>query len=107
MIHFIFYCLVLMNGLNESVKQPVVHMVKMEGMKFVPNSLEIKSGETVRWINESGTSHNVVANDGSFKSEMLHDKGNWFEYTFRKAGEVKYYCQPHRLMGMKGVVHVK
>jgi plastocyanin len=83
------------------------HVVRIEGMRFIPKLLEVKAGETVHWINESGSSHNVIANDGSFKSEMLDDKGDKFEYTFKKEGEIHYYCQPHQMMGMKGTIIVK
>jgi plastocyanin len=84
-----------------------VHIVRIEGMKFIPKSLEVKPGEIVRWVNESRSPHNVIANDGSFESKMLSDKGDTFEYTFKKEGEFHYYCQPHRTMGMKGTLIVK
>jgi plastocyanin/uncharacterized membrane protein len=96
--------------LGASTEEPPknnVHVVLIKGMKFVPKLLEIKPGETVRWINESGSSHNVVSNDGSFKSEMLDDNGEKFEYTFNKEGKFQYYCQPHRMMGMNGTLIVK
>ena len=86
---------------------PVVHVVNMEGMKFNPDKLEIKVGETVRWVNRSRSSHNVVASDKSFKSQMLPNEGDLFEYTFNTAGVFHYYCQPHRMMGMKGIIVVK
>jgi plastocyanin len=48
----------------------------------------------------------VVSNDGSFKSNML-GKGQTYALVFDKKGEYRYYCQPHRIMGMKGIVEVK
>ncbi|HEY5823636.1 MAG TPA: plastocyanin/azurin family copper-binding protein [Cyclobacteriaceae bacterium] len=85
---------------------PVIHVVNMEGMRFSPDRLEIKAGESVRWINRSSSAHNVIANDKRFKSKMLPDEGDQFEYKFERAGVVHYYCQPHRMMGMRGVIVV-
>ncbi|MES2689240.1 MAG: plastocyanin/azurin family copper-binding protein [Bacteroidota bacterium] len=83
-----------------------VHTVKIEGMRFIPETIQVKPGETVRWINESKGLHNVIAADGSFASAMLGDKTRVFEFTFSKAGTWNYFCRPHRLMGMKGKVLV-
>lgn len=81
-------------------------IVTMKGMKFVPNKIEVSTGDTVIWMNESGGDHNVVSNDGTFKSSML-EKGQFYALVFEKKGQYKYYCQPHRIMGMKGIVDVK
>jgi plastocyanin len=86
---------------------PVIHEVRMEDMSFSPRVIEIRVGETVRWVNRSNSTHNVVANDKSFKSKMLPSKGDQFEFTFKSAGEFHYFCQPHKLMGMKGLIIVK
>lgn len=79
--------------------------VRIKGMKFIPSTIEVNVGDTVIWMAE-GSHHNVVAGDGSFKSSMLK-KGDVYALVFSKAGQYKYYCQPHRIMGMKGVVEVK
>jgi plastocyanin len=100
-------CLFLLNVSVTGTREATVHIVKMEGMRFIPKVLEIKSGETVRWINESSTEHNVVAANKSFQSKMLPDKGDHFECTFKRPGEFQYFCQPHKIMGMKGTIIVK
>jgi len=87
--------------------QPIIHIVKIEDMKFVPETIEIKTGETVRWINLTNNSHNIFAKDKSFKSKMLYSKGDSYEYTFKKEGSSEYYCQPHKIMGMNGNVNVR
>lgn len=83
-----------------------VHIVQIEGMRFTPKALHIKAGETVRWINGSASSHNVISEKSHFKSSMLTRKGEIFEFTFTSSGEYQYYCQPHKMMGMKGVIVV-
>ena len=88
------------------VFEPTIKIVRMNGMKFVPETVEVNIGDTVRWINEQDQSHNVMAKDKSFES-ILFAKGDRYEHPFKKTGEFDYYCQPHRFMRMKGRVIVK
>jgi plastocyanin len=61
--------------------------------------LTIAPGTTVEWINEGGR-HLVVADDGSFKSDVLK-QGDKFEHKFDKAGTFAYYCEFHGEKGGK------
>jgi halocyanin-like protein len=75
---------------------------------FGPAAIRVSPGTTVVWRwNGKGGAHNVVANDGSFESELTADQGFTFRYTFEEPGTTKYYCQPHQTIGMKGVVVVE
>lgn len=85
--------------------RPSCWIVKMVGMRFVPEKLEIAAGDSVKWVNESNSYHNTASADGTFISEMLK-KGASFQRSFDKPGIFKYYCQPHRWMGMKGQIIV-
>ncbi|MFC4358719.1 halocyanin domain-containing protein [Halobium salinum] len=74
---------------------------------FDPPAVQVDPGTTVRWEwTGDGGSHNVVAEDGSFESDLLGDAGTTFERTFDAAGVTKYACAPHVSLGMKGVVVV-
>lgn len=108
MLRNIILTIIILTGISASSPQhkPVSKTITMKGMKFVPSKIEVSTGDTVIWMNESGGGHNVVANDGSFKSNML-EKGQYYALVFSKTGTYKYYCQPHRIMGMKGIVEVK
>lgn len=81
-------------------------VVRIEGMEFLPKITKVHVGETVRWVNDTYTLHNVVSNDGLFKSPML-EENQGFSFRFIKPGIYKYYCKPHRLMGMKGQIIVE
>lgn len=98
--------LFLVTGSLASTQTEKIHEVHMEGMRFVPKNIEIKVGETVRWTNPTSNAHNVAANKGEFRSKML-SKSEMFSYRFTKPGVYHYYCQPHRIMGMKGTITVK
>ena len=75
---------------------------------FGPAAVQVDPGTTVvwEWTGEGGQ-HNVVAQDGgSFESDLVAEAGFTFEHTFEEEGVTTYYCQPHRSLGMKGVVVV-
>lgn len=74
---------------------------------FGPAAIRVDAATNVVWKwNGKGGSHNVVAEDGSFKSETTGEEGHTFPQTFDEKGITKYACSPHKAMGMKGVVVV-
>ena len=91
-------------GSGNSVQQPtasipsnstVVRIVANAGSdSFSPNPVEVKVGETVTWINDDSGRHTVTSKYGTFDSGMM-GKGQSFSYTFDKAGEYQYFCEPH------------
>ena len=66
--------------------------------------LRVTTGSAVTWANRDGVAHNLIAKDGSFKSETL-SKGDTFTHTFATAGKFQYTCAFHP--GMDGVVEVE
>lgn len=75
---------------------------------FGPAAVRVSPGTTVTWEwTGQGSSHNVVAEGGSFESELSGEKGHTFEHTFESTGTYKYACTPHKTLGMKGVVVVE
>src|SRR6266852_2635331 len=82
--------------------------VKVSSFKFEPKVLTVAPGTTVEWVNEGGR-HTVVADDGSFKSDVLK-QGDKFEHKFDKAGTFAYHCEFHGEKGgkdMAGTVVVR
>ena len=87
------------------------HIVTISGNTFSPEELTINEGETVMWINDSGT-HNV---NGSLSTYPDNPEGffsgdpdtNWeFEFTFTEPGTYDYRCDLHWGGGMVGSVVV-
>jgi halocyanin-like protein len=75
---------------------------------FGPAAVQVDPGTEIvwEWTGEGGQ-HNVVAQEGGeFESELTSESGFTFSQTLDSEGVVKYYCQPHRSLGMKGVVVV-
>jgi plastocyanin len=91
-------------GSENSIQQPtasipsnstIVRIVANAGSNsFSPNPVEVKVGETVTWINDDSGRHTVTSKDGVFDSGMM-GKGQSFSFTFDKAGEYLYFCEPH------------
>ncbi|MEF8839744.1 MAG: halocyanin domain-containing protein [Haloarculaceae archaeon] len=74
---------------------------------FGPPAIHVDPGTEVvwEWTGEGG-SHNVVDEGGEFESDLTGEQGFTFSRTFDSDGMYKYYCQPHRAQGMKGVILV-
>ncbi|WP_435195727.1 halocyanin domain-containing protein [Natronomonas sp. EA1] len=72
---------------------------------FGPPVLRVDPGTKVtwRWTGKGG-SHNVVASDGSFESPMQTE--GTYSTTVENAGVIRYYCAPHKAMGMRGALVV-
>lgn len=77
--------------------------VSIKNMAFSPDTLRIKTGTTVTWMNNDGMTHTVTSNTSLFDSGNLA-AGLSFQYTFNAAGTFTYYCVIHA--GMRGVVVV-
>jgi plastocyanin len=88
---------------------------------YSPDKITIKAGDTVRWVNDGQTIHDVSTNpaiaqnpkDTSMpKGAVAFDSGfippaGTYSYTFTVPGTYRYFCLPHEKDGMVGVVVVK
>jgi plastocyanin len=61
---------------------------------YRPNLVNIKTGETITWVNDDSMVHTATANDRTFDSGVLM-KGDAFSFTFDKEGKYAYYCDVH------------
>jgi len=80
------------------------HAVRIEGMKFIPERLEVAAGDTVVWTNRDFLPHSVIAREARIESGDLAPSKSW-RFTARKKGEMHYICRLHPVM--KGVLVVK
>ena len=97
-----------------------VSMKQSPKMLFVPASVNIKAGDTVKWTNPYNTTHTVTfdpaqaqtasdvalpAGVAPFGSGDIEEDGT-FSHTFTAKGTYKYVCKYHEAMGMVGTVIV-
>jgi plastocyanin len=75
--------------------------VTIQGFAFNPASVEISSGDTVKWANMDSATHTIKGS--TFESGSLA-KGDTYEFTFTEPGVYDYICSIHP--SMKGTVTV-
>jgi plastocyanin len=80
------------------------HTVTIEGMKFTPERLEVKAGDSITWVNKDFLPHSVTAKAAHLESGDLAPNRRW-KLVVRKKGEIDYICRLHPVM--HGVVVVK
>ncbi len=90
------------NAVADANALGVVH-IGMKNMKFVPATIEVKSGDTIEWTNEDITPHTATAAPLFDSGSIASDK-SW-KHTFTEAGSFPYSCTFHP--DMKGVVIVR
>ena len=88
-------------------------------LMFTPANLTIAVGDTVTFTNAGGASHNVHADDNSFRCAQGCDGDGhggdgtpsaalWTStVTFNQAGTFGYHCDVHVSMGMTGTITVQ
>ncbi|HYR94958.1 MAG TPA: cupredoxin domain-containing protein [Methylomirabilota bacterium] len=82
--------------------------VTMGDNYFAPDEVTVAVGATVTWEIVAGDAkHDVVASDGSFRSNSPMSRGDLFTFTFTKPGEYAYICSFHTVEHMTGKIVVK
>jgi plastocyanin len=77
--------------------------VGIDNFAFTPDTLTVKPGATVTFVNHDDIPHLVVAVDGKYRSKAL-DTNDRYSVTFDKPGEYAYFCGLHPHMKGKIVV---
>lgn len=72
-----------------------VVQVDMKNIKFAPQTVTAKVGQTVRWTNSDPVAHTVTAKKGSDVDSGTVAPNQTFETKFTKAGRVDYVCSIH------------
>lgn len=80
------------------------HTVTIEGLKFVPERLEVKAGDSVTWVNKDPVPHTVTAKAARIESGDIAPGKRW-KLVVKKKGEIDYLCSVHPTM--HGAVLVK
>ena len=76
--------------------------VELTNTTFQPQSIDVKVGDTVTFVNKDEIAHTATA-DGTFDSKTL-EQGASFSFTATKAGKLDYVCLFHP--GMTGTLNV-
>ena len=71
--------------------------ITIQNFHFMPETMTVKAGTAVTWMNRDEEPHNVVSLDRVFRSKAI-DGGEKFTATFDKPGTYKYICAVHPQM---------
>jgi plastocyanin len=79
------------------------YTVVIDAVKFQPDALTIKLGDSVVWMNKDLFPHTSTSKAGGWDSKPV-DPGEQFKFTPTKEGEFPYTCTLHTTM--KGTLKV-
>jgi plastocyanin len=103
--------LVAISFLTAGLASALVHDVSMSGLKFVPETLSVTQGDTVRWTNHDAVTHTSTSGKPDSAQGVLWDSPfltngqSWsLPITFAGTG-IPYHCRIHFLT-MKGWLNV-
>jgi plastocyanin len=72
-------------------------VVHIKNFGYQPDTVTVRVGGTVTWINDDNVDHTTTAKSGAWDSGTLAH-GQRFVHRFAKAGTYPYYCSFHAFM---------
>lgn len=79
---------------NSAQKNQIV----IKDFHFTPETLTVRSGETITWINRDEEPHTVVSVEKQFKKSAPLDTDEVFTITAGAPGTYTYFCSVHPKM---------
>ena len=83
------------NDDNTSSKQ---NRIEIKDFAFNPQTITVKSGEKVTWINRDEEPHTIVSVGKQFKKSTALDTDQEFTITVGAPGTYEYFCSVHPKM---------
>jgi plastocyanin len=77
--------------------------VTIRDVAFQQETVRIRPGQVVVWVNADPLAHTATADDGSWDSRLLQE-GEEFARRFDTPGEYAYHCTPHPQMRARVIV---
>jgi plastocyanin len=74
------------------------NQIVIKDFHFTPQTLTVKSGETITWINRDEEPHLVVSVEKQFKKSPALDTDQEFTVTAGAPGTYTYFCSVHPKM---------
>ena len=79
--------------------------IEIKDFHFEPQTLTVKAGEKITWVNKDEEPHTVVSVEKQFKKSTALDTDQEFTITADKPGTYTYFCSVHPKM--TGTIIVK
>ena len=77
--------------------ETTTHRVEIQKFKFVPETLDVRAGDTIVWVNFDVVPHTVTALDKSWSSGNLDFEAQW-STTVTATMSGNYQCRYHPSM---------
>jgi plastocyanin len=72
--------------------------IEIKDFAFNPQTLTVKSGEKITWVNRDDEPHTVVSVEKQFKKSTALDTDQEFTITAGEPGTYTYFCSVHPKM---------
>jgi len=72
--------------------------IEIKDFAFNPQTLTVKAGEKITWINRDEEPHTIVSVERQFKKSSALDTDQEFTITTSTAGTYTYFCSVHPQM---------
>jgi plastocyanin len=72
--------------------------IEIKDFAFNPQTITVKSGEKIRWINRDEEPHTIVSVEKQFKKSSALDTDQEFTITAGAPGTYTYFCSVHPKM---------
>jgi plastocyanin len=72
--------------------------IEIKDFAFNPQTITVKSGEKVTWINRDDEPHTIVSVEKQFKKSTALDTDQEFTITAGTPGTYSYFCSVHPKM---------
>jgi plastocyanin len=82
---------------NPTVAPFSTHIITIENVKFNPETLTVRRGDHIVWVNNDLFPHTATARNRSFDSGSIAAGASW-TYVMKSAGQVDYVCTLHPTM---------
>jgi plastocyanin len=83
---------------NDDSTSSKQNRIEIKDFAFNPQTLTVKSGEKVTWINRDEEPHTIVSVEKQFKKSTALDTDQEFTITAGAPGTYNYFCSVHPKM---------
>ena len=83
---------------NDDSTSSKQNKIEIKDFAFNPQTLTVKSGEKVTWINRDEEPHTIVSVEKQFKKSTALDTDQEFTITAGAPGTYNYFCSVHPKM---------
>jgi len=95
--------LFLLTGCSSPPEKPKVYTVEIKDMKFVPEDITVKKGDTIIWVNDDIVTHDITEETSKAWSSGPLPAGKSWKHAV--TDEASYYCSIHVVM--KGKIELE